>query len=152
MVSAAFALRANQAGIAQDADALGVFPRAMKDEAGLCVTPDALAEALANQPPGYTDSDVEVVLVDGGYVTLADRRCGIHRLVSGFAGCRRCWGSWGSTGAENSPSTATGDEQRRGMGGSPTGLQGPPGEPGQTVQPVSLGRTDRMEFRWFLPR
>ena len=22
----------------------------------------------------------------------------------------------------------------------------------RTVQPVSLGRTDRMEFRWFLPR
>ena len=76
VVSAAFALRASEAGIAQDADALGGLPAdsyATKDELpGLCVTQEVLTETLANEPPSYTNADVEAVLVSGGYVTLAD--------------------------------------------------------------------------------
>ena len=79
MASSAFALRANEAGIAQDADALGglsaeSYPT--KDELpGLCVTAEALSDALttlSSEAPYFTAGDVEVVLVDGGYVTLTD--------------------------------------------------------------------------------
>ena len=64
VVSSAFALKASEAGLAQDADALGGIPAedyATKDELpGICVTPEALEEALANQP-GVTPEEVEVV-------------------------------------------------------------------------------------------
>ena len=53
VVSAAFAMRASEAGIAQDADALGGIPAAdypTKSELpGLCVTEEALAETLASR-------------------------------------------------------------------------------------------------------
>ena len=79
VVSSAFAFRANEAGIAQDADALGGLTAdsyATKNELpGLCVTQEVLSEALAtlsDEAPYFTTADVEVVLVDGGYLTLND--------------------------------------------------------------------------------
>ncbi|MEC9071607.1 MAG: collagen-like protein, partial [Myxococcota bacterium] len=135
VLSAAFAFRAAEAGVAQEANSLGGilaenYPT-IDALPGLCVTAEALAESLESQD-AVTPAEVEVMLADGGYVTAAELAS--VALSGSYGDLVDLPGRWAKLAVNdqgdltwNDSPILSGDGQWL---GATSGLEGPPGAPG----------------------